>query len=385
MWLFIESSDVWLFRDGRPFDAGADHRAGSLFPPNATTLQGAIRSKMLALYGVDPEAYRERDETNANVAAVAAQIGYPARRQNGQVVQTAEPGNVRLRGPFLARRETAGNETQIMPYFPCPADVLKIETDETKKLAPLHPAPNPAFAANWPDDAPNLWPMTFGDVGDETPEGIDAWVSAEALGRYLGDKNSLNYSDLVQPGDLFGPEPRLGIGVDSSVKRPEDGMLYQVSYVRPKDEAGLLVQVTGLDQAAEERLGQGGLLSLGGETRAASYTVVNQPPAWPKSQIDEDKGKLVLATPTYFGGGWQAANWAAFFAGAPRLAAAVVHRHQLVGGWDVAHNRPKPAQRYVPAGAVYYFDGALDETADFIGDDPAAGRIGFGAYFIGRW
>ncbi|HXG18262.1 MAG TPA: type III-B CRISPR module-associated Cmr3 family protein, partial [Methylomirabilota bacterium] len=44
MYLFLEAIDVWLFRDGRPFDARSDHRAESLFPPYPSVMQGAIRS-----------------------------------------------------------------------------------------------------------------------------------------------------------------------------------------------------------------------------------------------------------------------------------------------------------------------------------------------------
>ncbi|MBL8152360.1 MAG: CRISPR-associated protein Cmr3, partial [Blastocatellia bacterium] len=38
--LFIEPSDVWLFRDARPFAAGEQSRATSLFPPTPRTIQG---------------------------------------------------------------------------------------------------------------------------------------------------------------------------------------------------------------------------------------------------------------------------------------------------------------------------------------------------------
>ena len=31
-------------------------------------------------------------------------------------------------------------------------------------------------------------------------------------------------------------------------------------------------------------------------------------------------------------------------------------RHQVISGWDVAEDRPKPAQKVVPAGAVYSFE-----------------------------
>jgi CRISPR-associated protein Cmr3 len=54
MQLFLEALDVWLFRDGRPFDAGSDHRARSLFPPYPTVIQGVIRSHQVVVTGADP-------------------------------------------------------------------------------------------------------------------------------------------------------------------------------------------------------------------------------------------------------------------------------------------------------------------------------------------
>lgn len=388
MWIFIEPSDVWLFRDGRPFDAGSDHRANSLFPPAPTTVQGAIRTEILSLYGVDPGDYvrGECDQQD-----LIAQIGAPPGTADG------DGGTMRLQGPFLARRESGG----VMPYFPCPADLLQIEKPERKQLVKLSPQTSPPFAANWPDDG--LRPLSFAadTVGDETPAGIQAWISATALGRYLAgriserncpagaesetaqaieDAEEFAHLHLLRPGALFTVEPRLGIGVDGDDKRPEDGLLYQVSTVRPRDDVGLLVQISGIDEA---QWPQRGMLRLGGEMRAAQYEVLSQPADWP--QRADGGRKLYFATPTCFDGGWRPDSWTPFFGSEPALTAATVHRHQLVGGWDMARRRPKPMLRYVPAGAVYYFETPIQSELDTICDDEAAGRIGFGAYFIGRW
>jgi CRISPR-associated protein Cmr3 len=41
MQIVIRPMDVWLFRDGKPFMAGEDHAAETLFPPSPFTLQGS--------------------------------------------------------------------------------------------------------------------------------------------------------------------------------------------------------------------------------------------------------------------------------------------------------------------------------------------------------
>lgn len=74
-WLFIEPDDVWLFRDGHPFSAGEGHIARCLFPPTPLTLQGALRSSLLAMSGVTLDEYRQ--QTTPKARALAENIGLP--------------------------------------------------------------------------------------------------------------------------------------------------------------------------------------------------------------------------------------------------------------------------------------------------------------------
>lgn len=377
MWLFIEPADVWLFRDGRPFDAGSDHRANSLFPPNPSTLYGVIRSKLLALYDVDLLAYRRRDTTQTNVAEVAEMIGYPpAKNGDGSA---AESGTLRLEGPFLACREDGG----IMPYFPCPADLLptKAKKHQPRRLIRLTPQTAPVFVANWPvEKVTDLSPLQS-PVEDDL-DNLTGWISASALSNYL-KQETVSWDDVQEDDKFFSREGRFGIGVEEGVKRPQEGMLYQVSYIRPRENVGLLVKVTGID-ATTAKWGKGGLLSMGGEMRAGRYQVIDQPAGWPKNQPNSGKFNLYLATSTYFEQGWRPNDWTAFVGGA-NLKAAALPRYRLIGGWDVAHNRQKPMHRYVSAGSVYYFDDQGRPVADRLCDDPAMIPVGHGVYFYGSW
>src|SRR5689334_21009768 len=96
MHLFLEAIDVWLFRDGRPFDARSDHRAASLFPPYPTVLQGAIRSHHLVVKNVDLR------DSQQIIAAVGTTDDYKA---------------LRLRGPLIAKKEGQ----KVVRYLPVPA------------------------------------------------------------------------------------------------------------------------------------------------------------------------------------------------------------------------------------------------------------------------
>ncbi|MCG5547076.1 type III-B CRISPR module-associated Cmr3 family protein, partial [Halorhodospira sp. M38] len=72
--------------------------------------------------------------------------------------------------------------------------------------------------------------------------------------------------------------------------------------------------------------------------------------------------RVVLTTPGLFPGGWKLPGLDAdglwhYPGGRARLVAAAVPRGQVVSGWDLAQQRPKPAQRAAPAGAVYWLEG----------------------------
>lgn len=118
--IFIEPSDVWLFRDGRPFAPNERGRAVSLFPPAPQTVQGVIRSARLAQSG---ESFDYRKWSDA----LKAEIGQPDTF--GELL--------RLRGPLVARRKDNGG---VQRFLPLPMDVTKLQ-DAWHILAP-RPAPD---------------------------------------------------------------------------------------------------------------------------------------------------------------------------------------------------------------------------------------------------
>ena len=108
--LFIEPLDVWLFRDGRPFTAGADHHARSVFPPSPRTLYGALRTKLLF------DAVERGEGRLDDQGFVERTVGLPDDLEC-----------LTLRGPLLARRGVNG---RVERYFPAPLDLARIgETD----------------------------------------------------------------------------------------------------------------------------------------------------------------------------------------------------------------------------------------------------------------
>ena len=120
--LFLSAVDVWLFRDGRPFNANGDHRAESLFPPHPSVIQGALRSYYLSL---------DKSLQYENADAVIKRVGTTQQVPNG----------FSLQGPYLAHRVN-GHLTR---YFPQPADASSVSGAEhtiRPAAAPRHRAPS---------------------------------------------------------------------------------------------------------------------------------------------------------------------------------------------------------------------------------------------------
>ena len=351
MRLFIEPVDVWLFRDGRPFTAGSDHRAQSLFPPYPSVMQGVVRSHHLVVHNID------LTDRQAIEKAVGTATDYR---------------NLRLRGPFVARRENG----QIVRYFPVPADAVW-QGDQVQALTPQDKANEGIMTS-----APTLL-LLWDDGEPEKPKG-NHWLSQPDLKDYLRGQR-------VTPAAgeaLFQRENRLGIGLDNDTRTTRQtesgGLLYEVAFIRACDGVGLEVEVQGLDGWPSV-----GVMRMGGEGRAGRFSLSNAP-AWPQPPKPlPQRFKIYFATPTFFEEGWQPQDWSKFFQGNVKLVAAAVGRYQSVGGFDWAKGAHKPARRYVPAGSVYFFEcqgqAALsaDLTNEAITDNGA--EIGFGQIFIGRW
>jgi CRISPR-associated protein Cmr3 len=354
MQLFLEALDVWLFRDGRPFDAGRDHRARSLFPPYPSVVLGAVRSHQLTLRGVDL----------TNPTAIRDAVG-----------DAEDLRGLRLRGPFLARREGGG----IHRYLPLPADAVTV--DQAKGLVRRAASPRPPDASVI-TSTPT--PMLLG-LDDNPGKGIESgWLREDRLRDYSGRAPVA----AVPSDDLFVRESRIGIGIDGNRRTARDGAIYEVEFIRPHRDVGLLVEVEG---DGYERWPSEGVLRIGGEGRAARITRVEaQVMPWPSAPDPLPRRfRLYVATPAYFDGGWRPTDdwWSDFFDGDIRLVAAAIGRYESVGGrdWTKRGDADRPARRYVPAGSVYYFesDGRARLTVDAISDD--GGDRGFGQILIEGW
>lgn len=374
MRLFIEPDDVWLFRDNKPFDAGSDHRAVSLFPPTPQAMAGAIRSHHLVVQGVDlslPQSNGAR--TRYIETYIEPVVGTAAE----------PPPGFYLRGPTVARWE----EDKLVRYYPLPLDAILVG-NRYRALVPTQRVDGPQ--TNLQDGLRLLWQRPYQRDKIETmPEGY--WVAENNLEIYL-EQGELA-AHFVLPGtELFTIEDRLGIGIQNQKQATSEGLIYQVGFVRAKSGVGLEVEFEGLlgmqGALPPKAWHPTGTLRIGGEARAGHYRELQaESEPWPQpNNSDQPRFKLYFTTPACFEQGWQAADWGIWFDPKPQLAAAAVARPLILGGYNLAKDRHKPAQRYVPAGSVYFFIGKPNfKSNDVTAISDRGARLGFGQFMIGRW
>ena len=381
MRLFIEPNDVWLFRDGRPFDVYAGHRAHTLFPPFPTVVQGMIRSAHLAFCNVRLDDYLRGDAP----AEIINAIGAPS---------TAPP--FQLRGPFVAR--LAANQ-QTQRFFPRPADAYLLDGSYVA-LQPQAPETN--TLSNIPDDLRLLYPprepeeKSAGKVS-----GLDDWWPQSVLLKYLGGQavpqNELREQatgEAEKAASIFARENRFGVHLESGIRRPRDGFIYEIEYARLEDGFGLEIEVQGLPA---ENWPRTGMVRLGGDGRAARFTQLDGALTLPAVDGAGNNTKIYFATPAYFTGGWKPQSWTNFFADHPELVAAALDKPLALGGIDLAHAEKsphsdkaatemhKPSRRYVQAGSVYFFAGDLKLQKNVLGVTDDGQNLGFGQIIFGRW
>lgn len=379
-YLTITPHDPLIARDGRPFGRGINMK--SLDWPYPSVLTGSLRTMLGKLKG----GKFDKDTVAALRKVVVA-------------------------GPLPVYNNRL--------YFPAPGDIL---VDNKHHNYPLRPAkmkdgegcnlPSPLYPAMLPDNTANsfksvetaqLWSFQImtdwlvnakGDSFDTPPTPEKTSENPEYLKLPEKDRRIHILND---PGDdRDQDESRLfeTIGLDYNLKNESDGIRI----------------------AAKTNIGEfefkNSFHTMGGERRLAHWAESEKHGGWkcPDKVItalgNTRRIRMVLATPAIFSGGylpgWLDENTLKGHPpGAPdnitlRLVSACISRWKPLSGWSLEKGKtgPKPVQRVVPAGSVYFFEadtkGNLPEMADAlwlkqVSDDPQNRCDGFGLALWGIW
>lgn len=339
MWLFIQALDVWMFRDGKPFDSGVGHQANSLFPPTGFTVQGMLRSLAIDRSGIDWDDYALNADPRLTV-----QIGDP-----NAINPKDQLGNFWMRGPYLAHCE----DHELKRYFPLPVDVVQRERQ-------LH---------------------VLGDrsdikLDDEIPD-PPLWLEEAKFTTLYKNGNQFSPNECLREDELFVREQRFGNAIDMATRtvRADEGMLYSANFIRPCNRVGLLVEIPDSEPWTRifPEIKTVQIFKFGSEGRSAHIERV-EPSKDRITYNAQGESKLVLITPAYFIQGVPNSNG---------ITPHAVSRSLAFGGWDLVKRRPRPIRRYLPAGSVFSVNAGIELPELFteqpIGELPLT-TLGFGEY-----
>lgn len=365
MWVSIDPLDVVFFRDAKPFLAGESVWASGCFPPSPFALLGALRSRMLVYMS-------EKQDISIKEFARKKEIRDLIGGPN-------DLGPLTMTGPFLSHDDEV--------LFPWPRDVLPAGSDvvnndlyhsDIQGAVFLKPAKS---LWNTYSHGPELLPLKPSSTAGTIPD-IGYLKGSSLLDYLLGDEMGV----CLRTTDATVLEPRLGITL-SPGRTASLGLIYTAVCHRLYNGVRLWVQLAGSNGPVEDLLPPKGFLALGGESRAGYFERVNNDdlPGSLKaiSHQKEDlrhallgrKGiKLYLLQSAIFENGWlpdgitsdnDKRKTISIQGVKLNLKAAAVGKPQLIGGWDLAHNRPRDTRRAAPPGSVYFFETEkeLDENS----------------------
>lgn len=334
----INPYDVLFFRESRDFSAGENHVAESI-EPMPHTIAGAI-------------------------------MGFLYHKEEGKKLIDLEnkKPNFSIYGAFFSLNDE--------PLFKIPMDV--VETDS--KLAFLEPHKTPLNNLdNWAVVAVREGKRTLhfsparGFIGYETlKDYLSGTLKPEALERKI-----------IGPEVVYTKEVRVGIGL-TNTKTTEEGLLYRVTTLRFKENAGIVAYVSEKAEELKKALGDRGILKLGGESRFAEFRVSSKTEEFPLKDELIKPGrtfKLYLATPLVIRGN----SVTEFFKKAingVRVLKVFTDRPLPVTGWDMAEKKPKPIKWALPAGTVVWMK--AEENVEI---PPKLGEMrefGYGLVFVGK-
>ena len=354
---FIQPLDVLFLRGNRLFGAAGSY-GEALVPPWPSLAAGSLRSALLAREGVDLGEF-------ARGHAPHRELGTPA-----------DPGSFTVEAFQLARE----HDGRIEPLYPLPADLsAQVPNDEDAQTREGSDPPPLELRRSLPA-APaagleNSHPLPYVPVLPETRRGKPVgglWLTGRGLADWLA--GDLPRPDaLLHTAEIWAPDPRIGIALNPATRSAEDAHLFTAQAVAMREGTGFVSRVRGAT------LPESLALRLGGDGRAASAR--QRAVDWPEPDLEaiarSGRARLLLTTPGLFAHGWlptgtaapaddSASRGAAFSLHGVegRIVAAAVPRAEVISGWNLANNRPKPARQAVPAGAVYWLELAPGTTAD---------------------
>jgi len=315
--LHITASDTLFFGTGRPFTMGEDSWSKGLFPPSPETLYGFLRG----CYFVE------------NMTEI------------GKANTFSDPTND-LKINYFGLMLKDGDK-EAVKLFPLPNDIVKNHTNDKLELLSLCKSDS-GIISNHPIN--NDWKLITPDLHKTVKPAGQNYISEMEFKAYL--KHKRDGFNLENIEDIIGVEPKIGIFMDRSDANNKKLYRAQLSRLEKKrKQISLWVVYEGLT------LSENIINRLGGEGKLVFANKIDVPTVSENSfkAKKDDIVRIYLATPALFENGWK------LELDGVELLTAAMGRPQWIGGFDSQKKRPKPMQKAVPAGSVYYVKVLKDE------------------------
>lgn len=386
--VLLEPQDTLFFRDGIPMSAGQGRGAGCRLPlPN--TWHEAVRTALLARSGARIEGRIPGRSRGSERHGKWQPSTSPA---DERFISSTAFQSLQTIGPLPFRREYG-------VLWPMPLDLVK---DSNSRWHTLQLLDNPIQR-----EGVSLQAIAVSPVGPEKqrPAG---WWTTEQFAHYLAG-NLQNLGEPIETKDLWQEEYRIGVTMDPARQAAEEGQLFSGTYLRPAKDTRFIAGIQLKNPRPGEAQTEAALdhIFLGGDRRMVriSRGALLQPPVRPDYAGEGPiLLKWTLVTPAVFSHGWLP-GWLKDTQGNRlpgdvclknlparcRLVSVCLGRPEILNGWDIAANSPKPTQLAVPAGSVYYFlcenAAAANILADLLHWRPRSdqyGEKGYGYGLCGR-
>lgn len=343
MILLLRPVDTFFFRNHKSFVSGEDSTAGFIFPPRLGTIYGALRSAYIHKKS-DFLTFKQGKDPDLKYWMGTAD----------------SPGVLKIKGAFLY----AGGEAILplaMDYQVIKEKNGSEEEDYAYPLVLKHDV-------NSYSSAGEKWSL-YGTQEEKSSSSAGAYIPLKDWKESLFNRGKVR---TYLSSQWVLTEDKLGIARDWQTTTSKKGMLYQMQIFRFKDEkspgsgSGFVVFCEDAPDFSEVKY-----LRLGGKNRPWTVEVLkNDENILNKDEEEkiikqiEDNGiaRMMLLTPTIWNG-----EQSDFYLEQGRalrirgklkftILAEAMGRPELIGGWDIARNRPKKRMLAVPAGSVFYLE-----------------------------
>jgi len=325
----IKPLDVLFFRDGFPFSRGENYFARSIFPPNLSTIYGALRTMILDYKKIDLKEWLENRQTNSLIGT----------KDNYGSLEITD---------FAIKVENK------LIYIP-PIDLKLTKKDEIIKL--------------------NIKKVNISEFSNLNNIKLDIIFHTDKKFKekkyFIGDKGLIKYLNneeikfnseyIIQ--HLIIKDKRLGIKIDRHSQNVKEGLLYNIEYNKFIDENSSFIIKIKTDETLNL---DNFIFRLGGDTKIAVIKKLNNNfnlPDFYKIQSNTNYFYLILKTPGIFPENKfypdcfkkNNSNELVYENNNTKikLIGMYIDKPKVISGFDIANKKQKEIYKAVPEGSIY--------------------------------